>query len=182
MRPELREIQDGEYWIYGPSIDEIWQVIELVQKYPDYADTCVENMTSSANVPTRFKEAHEEVAADLRYYNYTEKGLLWSFGLWRMQGLFEALMLYRFLPPAGRGRLVGLSAKLAALKGAGYEIDHDQELELTAWAKLRNQLSHVPPEQHRGIALDREDLEEYFTLLKGILLKWEHHRESICKE
>lgn len=75
MREALRQLNDGEYWVYGPSVNEFDKVVGLVQKYSDYADTCIEQMTNAATVPEEFLDAHEEISSDLRYYSHIEKGL-----------------------------------------------------------------------------------------------------------
>lgn len=181
MREALRQLNDGEYWVYGPSVHEFDNVVELVQKYSDYADACIEQMTNTGSVPEEFLDAHAEVSSDLRYYNYIEKGLLWSFALWRIQGMFEALLVSYYLPAKPAKPLVGLSAKLTAISSAGYVTAADQETELIAWGKLRNLLSHMPPEQHRPIAVGREDIEEYVALLKQVCASWDTQRNHICK-
>jgi len=36
------------------------------------------------------------------------------------------------------------------------------------WGKLRNALSHHPPEQYRPCGLEESDLKEYYELLKRV--------------
>lgn len=182
MREALRQLTDGEYWVYGPSIYEFDNVIELVQKYSEYADACIERMTSKSEVPPEFEDAHAEVSSDLRYYNFIEKGLLWSFALWRIQGIFEALMVSHYLPHKPVKPLVGLRSKLTAIEAVGYTLSPEQNAELMSWGTLRNLLSHMPPEHHRPIAVDRLDIEEYVTLLKAVCVLWNEQRPQICVE
>jgi hypothetical protein len=181
MRQALRDLTDGEYWVYGPSVYEFDNVIALIQKYSDYADACIERMTNNAQVPPEYADAHAEVSSDLRYYAYSEKGILWSFALWRIQGMFEALLVSHYLPAQPPKPLVGLSRKLEAIAAAGYKYSKEQEVELLAWGKLRNLLSHMPPEQHRPIGVDRQDIEEYVTLLKAVCGSLSEQRQRICK-
>ena len=176
MREALRKIEDGEYWVYGPTVGELDRVLELVQKYSDYADTCVERLADGTEVPAEFADAHAEVSSDLRYYNYLEKGLLWSFALWRLQGVFEAMLVSTFLPTKPAKPLVGLRSKLDAVGAAGYLLKPELERDLLAWGRLRNILSHMPPEQYRPIAIDRQDVEEYLALLKQVCGEWEAQR------
>ena len=182
MRDALRKLSDGEYRLYGPSTHEFDNVIELVQKYSDYADTCIEKMTESDTVPKEFADAHAEVSSDLRYYNYIEKGLLWSFALWRTQGMFEALLVSHYLPRKPDKPLIGLRSRLQAMSSAGYETAVEHESELIAWGNLRNLLSHSPPEHYRPIAVDREDIEEYVSLLKTICAFWSKQRPLVYKD
>ncbi len=120
MREALRNIEDGEYWVYGPTVGELDRVLQLVQKYSDYADACVERLADGTEVPAEYADAHAEVSSDLRYYNYLEKGLLWSFALWRLQGIFEAMLVSTFVPTKPEKPLVGLRSKLDAVGAAGY--------------------------------------------------------------
>lgn len=182
MREELRKLGDGDYWVYGPSIREFDDVVELVQKYSDYADTCTEQLASATSVPDEFADAHAEVGSDLRYYNYVEKGLLWSFALWRIQGMFEALIVSHYLPPRPRKPLIGLRSKLKAVESAGYAISAEKKAELLDWGQLRNLLSHMPPEHYRPIAVDREDIEEYVSLLNSICASWTKHRTHVHED
>lgn len=181
MRDALRQLTDCEYWVYGPSVHEFDNVIELIEKYSDYADECIQRMASDANLPDAFKDVHVEVASDLLYYNHIEKGLLWSFALWRIQGLFEALLVAHYLPSKPPKPLIGLRAKLAAIAAAGYITSLEHGAELEAWGTLRNMLSHMPPEHCHPVAVDRQDVEEFVALLKDVCSSWSQQRPGICK-
>ncbi len=178
MRDALRNLSDSKYWVYGPSTYEFDSVVELIQKYSDYADECIDRRTSDAEVPAEFEEAHAEVSSDLRYYCYIEKGLLWSFALWRLQGMFEALLASHYLRGTQMRRL-GLKGKLRALREAGYELPIAQQEELLRWAALRNLLSHMPPEHYHPIAVDREDMEEFVVLLKSVCAVLSKQRSTV---
>jgi hypothetical protein len=183
MRDALRQLSDGEYWVYGPSTHEFDNVVGLVQKYSDYADTCIKGSAESDDdVPEEFADADAEVSADLGYYNYIEKGLLWSFALWRIQGMFEALLVTHYLPSKPAKPLIGLRSKLEAVSAAGYSTATEHESELVAWGNLRNLLSHSPPEHYCPIAVDREDIEEYVSLLKAVCASWTEQRPLVCKK
>lgn len=176
MRDELRNLVEEDYWLYGPSANEFCDVVELIQKYSDYADACVEQMISGADVSPEFAEAHVEVSGDVRYYNYIEKGLLWSFALWRLQGMFEAVLVVRYLPEKPKRPLFGLKAKMDAVSHAGFKTSTADYEDLIAWSKLRNLLSHSPPEHYRPLAVNRADIEEYIRLLKRICASWDDQR------
>ncbi len=133
-------------------------------------------MTSNATVPPEFADAHAEVSSDLRYYNFSEKGLLWSFALWRLQGMFEAVLVAQYLPATPPKPLFGLRAKLQAAAAAGYCTSEADVAELQAWADLRNLLSHSPPEHFHPVAIDRQDVEEYVSLLKRVCESWNAQR------
>lgn len=176
MRDALRNLTEDGYWVYGPSIYEFDRVIELTQKYSDYADACIDRMTSDAIVPAEFADAHAEVSSDLHYYNHIEKGLLWSFALWRLQGMFEAVLVFHYLPAKPTKPLLGLRAKLQAVVAAGYRTSETDVAELEAWGNLRNLLSHAPPEHFHPVAVDRQDIEEYVSLLKRVCENWSAQR------
>jgi|GEM_PF-1857208 hypothetical protein len=179
MRDALRELTENDYWLYGPRVHEFDEVVALIQKYSDYADACVEQMISGADVSPEFADAHVEVSADLRYYNHIEKGLLWSFALWRLQGMFEAVLVAHYLAEKQPKPLLGLKAKLQGVAAGGFRTPEADVAELLAWANLRNLLSHSPPEHFRPVAVDREDVEEYVALLKRVCASWETQRPEV---
>lgn len=39
VRQALRDLKDGDYWVYGPAEHEFEFVIELIQRYSDHADS-----------------------------------------------------------------------------------------------------------------------------------------------
>jgi hypothetical protein len=136
-------------------------------------------MISGADVSPEFADAHVEVSADLRYYNHIEKGLLWSFALWRLQGMFEAVLVAHYLAEKQPKPLLGLKAKLQGVAAGGFRTPEADVAELLAWANLRNLLSHSPPEHFRPVAVDREDVEEYVALLKRVCASWETQRPEV---
>lgn len=179
MRDTLRKLTENDYWLYGPDVYEFDEVVGLIQKYSDYADACVEQMISGADVSPEFADAHVEVSADLRYYSHIEKGLLWSFALWRLQGMFEAVLVTRYLAEKPAKPLLGLRAKLRAVAAEGFRTSEADAAELLAWANLRNLLSHSPPEHFHPVAVDREDVEEYMALLKRVCASWDTQRPEV---
>ncbi|HIE1099161.1 MULTISPECIES: hypothetical protein [Stenotrophomonas] len=179
MRDALRVLTEDDYWLYGPNVHEFDEVVGLIQKYSDYADACVEQMLSGADVPPEFADAHVEVSSDLHYYNHLEKDLLWSFALWRLQGMFEAIMVVRYLSKKPGKPLFGLKAKLEAMAAEEYLTAEADVAELLAWANLRNLLSHSPPEHFHPVAVDRQDVEEYVTLLKRVCANWGSQRAGM---
>lgn len=65
--------------------------------------------------------------------------------------------------------LNGLRKKLEEVTKQEYTIDREDYDELLEWANLRNALSHFPPEQYRPAWLLREDLIEYYDLVKKVI-------------
>jgi hypothetical protein len=179
MRDALLNLKENDYWLYGPSVFEFDYVTRLIQKFSDYADEFVARTADDISAPPEFAQPHLEASSDLRYYSFLEKGLLWSFALWRLQGMFEALILHHYLPSRPKQHLIGFWTKLRALKEAGYRLDAKDEKELMDWARLRNLLSHAPPEHFHPIAIDRLDVEEYVALLKKVCAQWDSQHAAI---
>jgi len=176
MRQALCNLKDGDYWVYGPAEYEFEFVVELMQKYSEYADSVVSSQVAELPTEGEFADATNEISSDLAYYSHIEKGLLWSFALWRIQGIFEALIVWRYLPSRPAKPLVGLQSKLQALLRHGYTLSPAHRSDLEAWANLRNLLSHAPPEHFSPIAVDREDIEEYVSLLRAVCSQWSKER------
>lgn len=179
MRKALLDLRDGDYWVYGPAEHEFEFVIDLIQRHSDYGDSFVSAQVAQLPTEGEFVDAANEVSSDLAYYNHIEKGLLWSFALWRIQGIFEALIVWRYLPTKPVKPLIGLRSKLQALLEHGYTLSTELRGELEAWANLRNLLSHAPPEHFSPIAVDRQDLEEYVSLLREVCAHWGQERNAL---
>lgn len=108
----------------------------------------------------------DDAKADMMFYNRMNTLYIWHFGLWRLQGIFEGILIQDFLPPA---RYNGLKTKLDALLKNNYHIescDYDAILE---WGKLRNAISHCPPSGQ--IDLQENDIVEYYDLLKRVTIE-----------
>lgn len=179
MREELSNIIDGEYWVYGPSTYEFHFVINFIQKCSDYADESVSLAVKQMYENPEYEDAAHEGSSDLAYYNYIEKGLLWSFALWRIQGLFEAKLVNSFLVNQPAKPLVGFKSKILAVIETGYALPEHLVSELSQWAKLRNLLSHAPPEHFSPIAIHRQDVEEYVSLLERVCALLDEQKPSI---
>jgi len=68
--------------------------------------------------------------------------------------------------------------KLARVGESGYTISSDETNELIQWNKLRNMLTHVPPEDYHPVAIDGLDAKEYSDLLTTISRRWEGQRHE----
>src|SRR5690606_29202630 len=106
-------------------------------------------------------------------YTYTDIDFLWQFCLWRLQGILEAVMVHTFLSGCLSKQPAGLRDKLLAMRDAGYTVTDNDLNELFAWARLRNALSHAPPEQYRPAPLVEEDIQDYMTLITRLIDIWE---------
>jgi hypothetical protein len=165
MRNELRQF---DYHVYGLSEADLDYILELVRRVRDAHI----GRTQDRIAPYRDDPEAVEAIDDEAYYTYLDTVFLWEYGLWRLQGIFEGLITTVFLPKRPRQNLSGLRAKLEAMRNAGYSISATQVNALLEWAKLRNALSHSPPEQYRPVWIEERDLLEYRALLGEICAAW----------
>jgi hypothetical protein len=178
MRKELKSLSHDDYWVYGIDERELDYTINLIKGFLGAADESIERHCAAIENGNLDKDTAGEITSDYRYYNWIEKSYLWSFALWRMQGIFEAMIISKFLPPSAPKRLIGIKAKIEAMKTAGYSLDPSDEEELLAWSNLRNLFSHLPPEQYRPIHLDEKDIQEYKALVLRICRVWNDERNQ----
>ena len=97
---------------------------------------------------------------------------LWEYAIWRLQGIFEGLITTVFLAGRATPKRPGMRAKLEAMEAAGYSLQPELRQQLLEWVKLRNALSHTPPEQFRPIWIEESDVIEFKELLANICLTW----------
>ena len=114
-----------------------------------------------------FDYTGEEIS-DLAYYSYLRHVFLWEFGIWRLQGIFEGILNQEFIKSK---RTFGLKSKLDHIISLGFRIDKSNYDEILEWAKLRNALSHFPPEQYHPAQITENDVKQYLSLLKRVTRK-----------
>ena len=172
MRPELRR---QDYHIYGLSEYDYDYFFDLVKRV---AASHIER-TQNHTAPFRNDPVMAEAASDAAYYAHVDSVFLWEYALWRLQGIFEGLIMTLFLPHLREKRLMGLLAKLKAMQNAGYTLTAEDEQELTEWAELRNALSHRPPEQYRPSELRETDVQEYLAIVKRHCARWRSEMQGV---
>ena len=167
------ELKDFDWHIYGLSKDDFEYTLRLIkeiiadrQSQLQIQIDNIEVYDEKGNLLDNSTGIADEAISDIAYYNYIDNLYLWSFGLWRLQGIFEGILKQEFFPDK---RLVGLKSKLDFIQKEEYEISSLDYKELIAWGELRNALSHFPPEQYRPIGLDDKDLEEYIELISRVV-------------
>jgi len=172
MRAELKEIGETDYWVYGLSITDLDYTLivanNLIQSSRQRLDLAIKDVRTEYPDP----DVHGELISDLAHYTWTEQQYLWHFCLWRLQGIMEGIIVYCLLERESSSNLKGLYAKLSALRKAGYSLEDDEQKELIEWGKLRNALSHAPPEQFRPGPLNDEDVYEYKEYVRALLVRW----------
>lgn len=168
MREELKNYQ---WHVYGLSKSDFDYTLRLVNEIiEDRQNQLIHQIN---NLPDK----NEEVVDDMAYYNYIDNLYLWTFALWRLQGIFEGILQQEYFPSQ---RLVGLKAKLNFIIGLGYTINQIEYDQLLEWGNLRNALSHFPPEQFRPMNINEKDVQEYLDLLVSVLDQLMHQKQSMA--
>lgn len=150
-------VKDFKWHIYGLSVSDYDDTIRLINDITD-------DRTQQHNQRVETIEEPEAIS-DLAHYTYIENLFLWHFALWRLQGIFEGILKQEFFPDV---ELKGLKAKLDYVLVREFTITNEDYKELLSWGKLRNALSHFPPEHYQPPALEKEDVIEYVNLIKRI--------------
>ncbi len=170
MRELLKRYTQNDYWVYGLTLSDYEYTIHLAREYVDAKTKAY--LQYAEKVRAEEPELANDILDDIAYYNYTDTEYVWHFCLWRLQGVFEGIIVYKLLRDKRAENLLGLKAKLRAAHHAGFDISDEDHDELLAWAELRNVLSHAPPEQYRPGPLCESDVLEYLELLKRISARW----------
>ena len=92
--------------------------------------------------------------------------------------MFEGIIKYTFLPAEKRQGLSGLQRKLQAMRQIGYTLSQSDFDELILWGRVRNALSHAPPEEYRPGPLAEADVWEYKALVEHLCSVWRTEIDS----
>ena len=164
----MRENLENFQWhVYGLRLEDFDYTYDLVKNI-------IHDRINQLNLKMEEFEAeneellNEEAIYDEIYYNDVENTFLWHFALWRLQGIFEGILIQDFIKV--KKDLFGLRKKLESVREEGFFIDESDFQALLKWGKLRKALSHFPPEQFRPGALEQEDIEEYLNQVKRVTL------------
>lgn len=158
MREELK---NTDWHTYGLSISDY-----------DYTKRLINDLINDRNEQIKIKgkeleakNIDSEAISDLNYYAYVDNLFIWHFGIWRLQGIFEGILKQKFFP---NKNLLGLKSKLDFSRKITKKINQADYTELLEWGKLRNALSHFPPEQYRPSLIQESDFIEYLELVKRV--------------
>jgi hypothetical protein len=155
-------LKNFDWHIYGLSIDDFDHTKSTISNIIDDRRSTIE--IKVANLTERGIDSEAE--ADVRYYSEIEHQNLWQFGIWRLQGIFEGILKQDFgIESRGLNNIL----KDAIEKGIG--ISETERIDLLEWGKLRNALSHFPPEKYRPSPLSESDFDEYLELVKNIIIR-----------
>lgn len=170
MRPELKKMSEDEYWVYGLSEDDFDFTLELAHRLIAAPRELYEQYAAYVRVAQ--PELADDILDDESYYTDVDADYVWHFALCRIQAIFEGLIVYTFLEGKRTEGLTGLQRKLHAVRAAGFELSDPDLEELLRWGRLRNALSHAPPEQYRPGPLRESDVVEYRELVGRLCAAW----------
>ena len=174
MRGELKKF---DWHIHGLNESDIDYAYNLVKKIIKDRKKVLDDYSNK--VRTENPTMAPDILDDIYYYHGLETLILWQFGLWRLQGIFEGTMILKYLEDPALLKLVGLKAKLKKMREAGYTIDQQDYDDLIEWGYLRNALSHCPPERYCYVALSEDDIKEYIGLIKKVISLWDKEKPNI---
>ncbi len=163
-----KELENFDWHVYGLSTSDFSVTLKLIDSIIDCRASELRQELShvvvtdeKGNEVPKDHDGFQEVVADLNYYHWIENLFIYQFAFWRLYGIFEGLLRQEFFPEE---ELPGLRRKLDRIVKLGHKIDKEDYDELLNWTKLRNALSHFPPEEYRPSGLIREDLDEFTEL------------------
>lgn len=179
MRKELKDIVESDYWVYGLKEEDFKYTLRLAKELVDAKFELYRQ--EDKRVRQDQPELADDILDDTAYYTYIDTQYVWHFCLWRLQAILEGIIVYKLLPSKQSKPLIGLKAKLDAMRDAGYTIEQDDYDEMINWGNLRNALSHAPPEQYRPGPLKEEDIVEYKSLVERLCQQWRLEESKVKK-
>ena len=178
MREALRTLVESDYWVYGLTEADFEYTVRLTESVIERQERALMEEERRTREEHPYQEA-DDMLDDNLYYARVETDYLWHFCLWRLQAVLEGLVVHKFLPEPVRSGLVGLRKKLLAIRSAGYSLSDSDYDDLISWGRVRNALSHAPPEQYRPGSLGREDIQEYQRLVTRLCETWRAEQEVL---
>lgn len=151
-----KELKDFETYFWGLSNDDFAYTCDLVKMFMKSYGKELEVLKGKDTKPEEF---------DLYIaQHYREAQFLLQFGIWRLQGIFEGLLISSFTVDG----TTSLWKILEALKKQGYKLR--KEKELREWTQLRNKLTHSATERFNPCPtnLIEQDIDEFSQLLSEI--------------
>lgn len=172
MRDELVKLSEQDYRLYGVHSGSYDYTCRVIKNFIEARKRDVDEQFKEENIPAEFADAAVEVESDVRYYAHIEESYLWQLCILRLHGLFELFITEKILSNSNDGHR-GFMAKLTRARESGFTMSDDEANELEQWNKLRNMLTHVPPEDYHPVAIDELDAKEYSHLITNLSRRWE---------
>ena len=172
-----KELKNFEWHVYGLSKNDFEETIRIVKSFIKARKE--ELKQESERVRKRDPICADDILDDIFYYAGIDMQFLWQFCLWRLQSIFEGIITTIILSEDEAKGLGGLKNKLDKLRNRGYKINQEKYNEILEWGRLRNALSHCPPEHYRPAWLEESDIEEYLELVKFVIKDLNIQKKSI---
>src|SRR3972149_7958631 len=90
MRPQLRNLSERDYWLYGVSERDFEHTLRLAQSLVRNHFKAYER--DAAMVRTEQPELADDILDDEAFYTYVDAQYVWQFCLWRLQGILEGMI------------------------------------------------------------------------------------------
>ena len=174
-----KKLKNFDWHVYGLSEGDLDETIRIVKSFMKAGKKELEQ--ESDRVRKEDPECADDILDDIFYYAGVDMQFLWQFCLWRLQSIFEGIITTRFLSEDEAKGLVGLKNKMDKLRNRGYKIDQEKYEEILEWGRLRNALSHCPPEHYKPVWLEESDIDEYLELIKFVIKNLKIQKKSIIK-
>lgn len=166
MRQELKV---GYNNVYNLSEHDLDYTVDYVNKILALRNSDLAK--ESDKIVSENSELADDILDDVVWYHYKEESFLFESALWRLQGIFEGILVQRYLSSLGDvevKKLKGLKNKLDKLKNIGHNFNVNIYSELLEWNDLRNKLSHLPPKKYTEV-LKIDDIKEFVKTIKSFL-------------
>ena len=177
-----KELENTNWHVYGLSTADFGVTLRLIDSIISCRAGELKQELSGVivtdekgNEVPKDHAGFQEVIADLNYYHWIENLFIYQFGFWRLHGILEGILRQKFFPEE---ELPGLKRKIDRIIQLGFKVDKKEHEELLRWSRLRNALSHFPPEEYRPTVIMRDDLEEYIDLACRVLHQLTSQKES----
>lgn len=120
MRDQLRNLEEKAYWCYGLNHQDFDYTVRLAAGFVEQSKEKVQ--AEKARIERDYPDPSIscEVISDVAYYAWVDQQYLWQFALWRLQGILEGMIFYRFLEKESSSGLIGMKKKLEAMAEGGF--------------------------------------------------------------
>ncbi len=173
------ELFNAEWHCYGLSTRDIKYTIRLTKDMISSRLSLHE--IKAEEIREEQPEVAEDILDDVNYYLHIDIYTMWEYCLWRLQGILEGIIMQDYLSELSakqKKSLNGLYKKIEKLDEVGYKLTQDNVDELFKWNRLRNALSHYPPEQYRPSDIEEKDILEYSELIIKFLEELEKQKKD----
>ena len=163
------ELKNGYTNVYNLSENDLDYTVDYINRVLVLRNS---NLAKESDIIVNEQpELADDILDDIVWYHYKEESFLFESALWRLQGIFEGILIQRYLyilSDEDIKKLKGLKNKLDKLKNIGHDFNKELYFELLDWNNLRNKLSHLPPQKYTSV-LDINDIKEFVKTINSFL-------------